>query len=162
MAQPLQSINLVAPAFKGINTEDSPIAQDPSFADVADNAVIDKRGRIAARKGLDTLTNDTTALGDDYVHSIHEFYDAAGNNKLFSLGNDKVLSGVHTLVDETPAGYTIAENDWRTVNFNDGAYFFQRGQEPLIYTNAGGLQTFGDYEGHTTPTTLYCNEVAEA
>ena len=60
MAQPLQSINLVAPAFKGINTEDSPLAQDPSFADVADNAVIDKRGRIAARKGLDTLTDDKT------------------------------------------------------------------------------------------------------
>ena len=162
MAQPLQSINLVAPAFKGINTEDSPIAQDPSFADVADNAVIDKRGRIAARKGLDTLTDDTTELGDDYIHSIHEFYDDAGNNKLFSLGNDKVLSGVHALVDETPAGYTIAENDWRTVNFNDAAYFFQRGQEPLIYTDAGGLQTFDDYTGHTTPTTLYCNEVAAA
>ena len=32
MAQPLQSINLVAPAFKGVNTEDSPIAQDPSYA----------------------------------------------------------------------------------------------------------------------------------
>ena len=47
MAQQLQSINLVAPAFKGINTEDSPLAQDPSFADIADNAVIDKRGRIA-------------------------------------------------------------------------------------------------------------------
>ena len=29
MAQELRSINLVAPAFKGINTEDSPIAQGP-------------------------------------------------------------------------------------------------------------------------------------
>jgi hypothetical protein len=41
MAQPLQSINLVAPAFKGINTEDSPLAQDTSFAEVADNAIIE-------------------------------------------------------------------------------------------------------------------------
>ena len=40
MAQQLNSINLVAPAFKGINTEDSPLAQDPSFAEIADNAVI--------------------------------------------------------------------------------------------------------------------------
>ena len=128
MAQPLQSINLVAPAFKGINTEDSPLAQDPSFADVADNAVIDKRGRIAARKGLDTLTDDKTELGTDYVHSIHEFFDDSGNNVLFSMGNDKILSGVHDFVDETPVGYVIAENDWRTVNFNNAAYFFQRGQ----------------------------------
>ena len=162
MAQPLQSINLVAPAFKGINTEDSPLAQDPSFADVADNAVIDKRGRIAARKGLETLSGSRYELGADYVHSIHEFYDDANNTKIFSFANRKILSGTNTFVNETPLGYTIAANDWRSVNFNDAAYFFQRGQEPLIYTNAGGLQTFGDYEGHTTPTTLYCNEVAAA
>ena len=61
MAQQLQSINLVAPAFKGINTEDSPLAQDPSFAEIADNAVIDKRGRIAARKGYLYVTQ--------YVHA---------------------------------------------------------------------------------------------
>ena len=59
MAQELKSINLVAPGFKGINTEDSPLAQDPSFADIADNAVIDKRGRIAARKGFSLLTQST-------------------------------------------------------------------------------------------------------
>jgi hypothetical protein len=162
MAQPLQSINLVAPAFKGINTEDSPIAQDPSFADVADNAVIDKRGRIAARKGLETLTNNKVELGTDYVHTIHEFFSEAGNTVVFSMGNNKILSGVHNFVNETPSGYTITGNDWRTVNFNNAAYFFQRGHEPLIYTDAGGLQTFGDYEGHTTPTTLYCNEAAAA
>ena len=44
MAQELKSINLVAPAFQGINTEDAPLAQDPSFAETADNAVIDKGG----------------------------------------------------------------------------------------------------------------------
>ena len=162
MAQPLQSINLVAPAFKGINTEDSPLAQDPSFADVADNAVIDKRGRIAARQGLDTLTTNKTELGTDYVHSIHEFFDDSGNEKVFSFGNDKILSGTTTLVDETPASYSIAENDWRSVNFNNAAYFFQRGQEPLIYTHAGGVQTFASYTGSTTPTYLWCNEALAA
>ena len=63
MSQPLQSINLVAPAFKGVNTEDSPIAQDTSFADIADNAVIDKRGRLASRKGNNVITTNKTALG---------------------------------------------------------------------------------------------------
>ena len=60
MAQQLTSINLVAPAFKGINTEDSPIAQDQTFAEIADNAVIDQRGRLAARKGLDVKTTNQT------------------------------------------------------------------------------------------------------
>jgi len=142
MAQPLQSINLVAPAFKGINTEDSPLAQDPSFAEVADNAVIDKRGRIAARKGNNVVTTDKTELGADRIHKIHYFYDNANNTKLFSVGNNKILSGTTTLVDETPAAYTISGNNWKMVNFNDAAYFFQRGQEPLIYTDAGGLETW--------------------
>ena len=162
MAQPLQSINLVAPAFKGVNTEDSPIAQDPSYADVADNAVIDKRGRIAARKGLETLTSSKYWLGTDYVHSIHEFFDESGNEKIFSFGNNRILSGVHTLVDETPSSYTVSANDWRAVNFNNAAYFFQRNQEPLIYTHAGGVQTFSAYTGSSTPTYLWCNEALAA
>ncbi len=72
MAQQLNSINLVAPAFKGINTEDSPLAQDPSFAEVADNAVIDQRGRIAARKGLSVTTTNKTQLGSASIRGIKE------------------------------------------------------------------------------------------
>ena len=132
MSQPLQSINLVAPAFKGVNTEDSPLAQDPSFAEIADNAIIDKRGRLGARKGINVLTTDATELGSDRIHNIHYFYDSAGNNKLFSTGNNKILSGIGTLADETPAAYSITDNNWKIVNFNDGAYFFQRGYEPLV------------------------------
>ena len=162
MAQPLESINLVAPAFMGINTEDSPLAQDPSFAEVADNAVIDKRGRIAARQGNDVITTDSTLLDGDYVHQIHYFFDDEGNTEVFTVGNLKIFSGTETLVDITPAGYPVGANNWKMVNFNDACYFFQKGQEPLIYTNAGGLQTFSDYTGETTPFPLYCNEALAA
>ena len=162
MAQQLQSINLVAPAFKGINTEDSPLAQDPSFAEVADNAVIDKRGRIAARKGIDVVTTDKTELGSDYVHKLHYFYDDAGNTKLFSVGNNKILSGTTTLVDETPAAYAITANNWKMVNFNDKAYFFQRGQEPLVYDDSTGLRTLGTATGIATDARFYCHEALAA
>lgn len=162
MAQPLQSINLVAPAFKGVNTEDSPIAQDPSFAEIADNAVIDKRGRIASRKGLNLLTTNATELGSDYIHVLHHFYDEAGNEEVFSAGNGKIMSGTTTLTDITPAGYVIIDNDWKIVNFNNAAYFFNENQEPLIYTNAGGLQKFSDFTGSSTPVSLWCNEVLPA
>jgi len=162
MAQQLQSINLVAPAFKGINTEDSPLAQDPSFAEVADNAVIDKRGRIAARKGIDVVTTDKTELGSDYVHKLHYFYDDAGNTKLFSVGNNKILSGTTTLVDETPAAYAITANNWKMVNFNDKAYFFQRGQEPLVYDDSTGLRTLGTATGTGTDSRFYCHEALAA
>ena len=162
MAQPLQSINLVAPAFKGVNTEDSPIAQDPSYADVADNAVIDKRGRIAARKGIDVITTDKTELGSDYVHKIHYFYDDAGNEVVFSAGNNKIMTGTTTLTDVTPAAYTITANNWKIVNFNDKAYFFQRGYDPLVYDNATGLRTFTVANGGATAATLKCHEALAA
>ena len=158
MAQPLQSINLVAPGFKGVNTEDSPIAQDPSFADVADNAVIDKRGRIAARKGINVITTTKTALGTDYLHRIHQFYDDAGNEEILSAGNNKILKGTTTLTDITPASYTISADNWKIVNFNDKAYFFQRGYDPLVYDNANGLRTFTVVNGSATDATLKCNE----
>jgi len=164
MAQQLSSINLVAPAFKGINTEDSPLAQDPSFAEVADNAVIDQRGRIAARKGLSVTTTNKTQLGTASLRAIKEFRDSGGNTKIFSVGNNKILSGTTTLADETPGSYTITADNWKMVNFNDNIYFFQRGYEPLVYNNAGGsvvrLSTVSGAAG--VSSTMYGNEVLAA
>lgn len=164
MAQELKSINLVAPGFKGINTEDSPLSQDPSFAEVADNAVIDKRGRIAARKGYNVTTTNKTELGSDNLSAIKEFRDDAGNTKIFSVGNNKILSGTTTLADETPGSYTITADDWKMVNFNDKIYFFQRAYEPLVYDNAGGsvikLSTVSGAAG--VASTMYGNEVLAA
>jgi len=164
MAQQLQSINLVAPAFKGINTEDSPLAQDPSFAEIADNAVIDKRGRIAARKGHSVITTTKTVLGIDSIRAIKEFRDDGGNTKIFSIGNNKIISGTTTLVDETPASYTITADNWKMVNFNDKIYFFQRGYQPLVYDNAGGsVVTLSSVSGAAGVTsTMYGNEVLAA
>ena len=162
MAQPLQSIDLVAPAFRGINTEDSPLAQDTSFAEIADNAIIDRQGRLASRKGNNVLTTNKTALGTDHIHNIHEFYDSAGNETIFSTGNNKILSGTTTLTDVTPGSYTITANDWKIVNFNDKAYFFQRGYDPLVHDNSNGLRTFTVANGGATNATFKANEVVAA
>ena len=164
MAQQLQSINLVAPAFKGVNTEDSPLAQDPSFAEIADNAVIDKRGRIAARKGHTVVTTNKTVLGTDSLRSIKEYKDNAGNTKIFSVGNNKIISGTTTLADETPGSYTISANDWKIVNFNDHMFFFQRGYEPLIYSNHVGSVEKLSLHPHATGVTsaIYGHEVLAA
>ena len=164
MAQELQSINLVAPAFKGVNTEDSPLAQDPSFAEIADNAVIDKRGRIAARKGHTVVTTNKTVLGTDSLYSIKEYRDDAGNTKIFSVGNNKIISGTTTLADETPGSYTINANDWKIVNFNDHLFFFQRGYEPLVYSNHVGSVEKMSVHPHASgvASTMYGHEVLAA
>ena len=145
MAQQLQNITIAAPAFKGLNTQDSPIGGDATFAATADNCVIDRYGRIGARKGFNVLTTDATELGSGELKSMGYFEDDAGNNVVFSAGNNKIMSGTTTLVDETPAAYTITSDNWKMVNFNDKMYFFQLGYEPLVYDNANGLQAMTDH-----------------
>jgi hypothetical protein len=171
MAQELRTINLNAPAFKGINTEDSPLAQDTAFADIADNAVIDKRGRIAARKGYDVFTADNTALGGNTITAIGEFKDDSGERKIFLAGNNKIWSAdpdevptLSTLTDETPAGYSITDNNWKMVNFNDRMYLFQKGYEPLVYEagTVNDLLPISQTTGAAGTLKAYGNEVLAA
>ena len=62
MAQQLQNLTIGAPGFKGVNTQDSPVNDDFAFASVAENCIIDKFGRIGARKGIKTLKASLTPL----------------------------------------------------------------------------------------------------
>jgi hypothetical protein len=146
MAQQLQSITITAPGFAGINTQDAPLSQEPTFAAVADNCVIDKEGRIAARKGYSVLNGNDLLGSSDGVESMGEFVAADGNITFFSAGNNKLFSGTATMADETPAGYTITDNNWKMVNFNDHMYFFQRGYEPLVYKDSvGAIEAMSDH-----------------
>ena len=162
MSQEIQTINIVAPGFKGLNTEDSVLSMEPSFATIADNCVIDKYGRLAARKGYELLTTNATQLGSSYIQSLHQFRDSGGNSVIFSTGNNKILSGTTTLVDATPASYTITADNWKIVNFNDHCYFFQRGYEPLVYSNALGAVTKMSSHPSYSATVPYANEVLAA
>jgi hypothetical protein len=152
MAQQLQSITITAPGFAGINTQDAPLAQDASFSAVADNCVIDKEGRIAARKGYEILNGNDLLGSSDGVESMGEFVAEDGDITFFSAGNNKIFSGTTTMVDETPAAYTITENNWKMVNFNDHMYFFQRGHEPLIYADHVGSVEAMSSHAHATGT----------
>jgi hypothetical protein len=146
MAQQLQSITITAPGFAGINTQDAPLAQDASFSAVADNCVIDKEGRVAARKGYEILNGNDLLGSSDGIESMGEFVAQDGDITFFSAGNNKIFSGTTTMVDETPAAYTITESNWKMVNFNDHMYFFQRGHEPLVYADhTGALVAMSDH-----------------
>jgi hypothetical protein len=165
MAQERQNIYIAAPGFKGLNTQDSPVTQDASFASIAENMVVDKYGRIGARQGLDKLTSSATPLGSSIgIETIFEYVDQSGDIVVFSTGNSKVFTGTTTLTDVTPGSYTVSANNWKIINFNNHAYFFQRGQEPLIYTDESGsgvLEKFSDHS-HATGTPPQANEALAA
>lgn len=161
MAQQLQTVVINAPAFGGINTQDSPVGLDPSYAAIATNCVIDKLGRVAARKGSVLLSTDTNTAGASSVgtntvkiQTIFESLDKSGDKIVFSAGNNKIFRGTSPLTDITPSGYTINANNWKVVNFNDHVYFYQRGHEPLVYTDSGsqGLVKLSAVTGFDAPT----------
>tara|TARA_Y100000004_G_scaffold102062_1_gene114486 strand:- start:2550 stop:4079 length:1530 start_codon:yes stop_codon:yes gene_type:complete len=148
MAQARQNIYIGAPGFKGLNTQDSLVNADPAFASVAENAIIDKYGRIGARKGIDLVTNSATPLGSSNgIESIGEFIALDGAKKIYSAGNNKIFSGTATLTDETPGSYTVSANNWKMVNFNDHMYFFQQSHEPLVYQDGGTLEKMSVHAG---------------
>ena len=166
MAQQLQNITVAAPGFAGLNTQDSPIGVDPSFAAIADNCVIDKLGRIGARKGwVEVSTNGSSVLGTSRgIETVYEFIDNSGDKVVVSAGNNKLFTGTTTLTDATPTGYTPTANNWKAVTLNDHVYLFQRDHEYVLGTDHGGSFVLEEHSAHShaTGTPPEANEVLAA
>ena len=153
MAQNREHIYIAAPGFKGLNTQDSPVAQDATFAAIAENMVIDKYGRIGARQGLNKLTTSATPLGSSIgIESIFEYVKRDGTKIVFSAGNNKIFTGTTTLTEVTlPGGYSITANNWKIVSFNNDIYFFQRGHAALVSVAGSTTLVAVTDGGHAAP-----------
>ena len=138
MAQQLQNITVQAPGFAGINSQDSPLALDQSFASIASNCVIDQYGRVGARKGYATITTNSTPVDNSRgIEKVHEYVKRDGTKVVFSAGNNQIFTGTTTLTPVTlPTDYTITANDWKIVTFNDDVFFFQRNHAALHYDSS--------------------------
>lgn len=161
MAQQLQNITLAAPGFGGINTQDSPLTQSQAFAAIADNAVIDKQGRIAARKGYSMVsTNGATVLGSSAgIDHVSEFVQQNGTKVVFTAGNNKIFTGTTTLTDVTPGSYTVTGNYWSACTLADKHFLFQRGHLPLVYdASTSALTTIASHgsASGTPPSAHVC------
>ena len=134
MSQELKPLTVAAPAFFGLNTEESPVGMSPNFASVADNCVIDSRGRIGARKGHSTVSSNGAAVLESSrgIEGLFEFTSFGGATVVFSTGNNKIFHGTSTLAAcALPDDYTITANNWKITSFNNDVYFFQSGHAPL-------------------------------
>lgn len=146
----LQSLSVVAPGFYGLNTQESGVTLSQNWAQVADNVVIDKYGRLGARKGWVMTTTDGSAeLNGNPINYMIEYISPSNVSTIISAGNNKIFSGGYngSLTNITPSGYTIAENDWQGAFLYDHVILTQEGHEPLIYTQSASpvCQTITDY-----------------
>lgn len=150
MTSPLQTASIVAPGFYGLNTQESSVALSSGYALKAQNCVIDKYGRIGARRGWTPVnTTVNTDLGSaNPVEFIFELVDD-GSNQVLSAGNNKLFVGTTTMTTKTvrnadnsgDATYTITGNNWQgtalaygdITDFIPHAYLAQAGHPLLVY-----------------------------
>jgi hypothetical protein len=145
--KPLQAVSLTAPGYFGLNNQDSPVTLNPSFATQAYNAVIDRYGRIGARKGW-TYRTSTGGTASD-IRSMMEFDNNDGTYTIISAGNNKLFTGETTMTEKAvrnPANtadltYTITASNWQMLQaqFQSGltlsphGFLIQKSHPPLVY-----------------------------
>lgn len=160
MAKPLQSASIAAPGFFGLNTQESSVTLQDGYALVADNCIIDKYGRLGARKGWRYLTSGSTDV--DLV-GMHRFVDITGSETIISWSDTAFYTGVGTLTTITPTtDNTITTGNWQCATLNDKAYFFQRGYKPMVYDPVGGTITDVEDEADYSGTAPNGNTVLSA
>lgn len=147
MAAKLLTNTVAAPGFMGLNTQESSISLESGFATIADNCVIDKFGRIGARKGWEPKHTTLGALGSAEVRSIGQLITedgttytvAAGNNKLFKLVGSTLSELTYGGGGVTPS---ITASDWQMCSLNNILYLYQSGHDPLIFDPAVSAVTY--------------------
>jgi len=141
MSQQIQTYSITAPGFYGLNTQDSSLDLASGFALVANNCVIDKYGRIGARKGWTPKHTALAALGTADVKLITQLLTEAGVTYTIAAGNNKLFKLVGSTLSEVTYGGggvapTITDSNWQAVSLNGCLYLFQSGHDPLVFDPA--------------------------
>lgn len=147
MVAKLLTTTVSAPGFMGLNTQDSSVTLEAGYATVANNCVIDKFGRIGARKGwlpahgsnVDLSTNNIKAIGELIDNSGNSYIIAAGNNKLFKLVGTTLSTLAYGGGGSAP---TITDSNWQMAPLNGVLYLYQTGHDPLVFDPTVSATTF--------------------
>lgn len=147
MAEQLVAASIGAPGFMGVNTQDSSVALEAGFATKALNCIIDKFGRIGARKGWEAINTANTDLDDSNIEAIGELIGLDGTSYTICAGGGFIfkLSG-STLTTLTYGGGgsspTISANNWQMAPLNGVLYLYQSGHDPLVFDPAVSTTTY--------------------
>ena len=171
MAEQLVTGVIQAPGFSGLNVQDSSVQLTSGYALEAFNCVIDKYGRIGARKGWSPVNSSALSPAGN-VRSIFELVKSDGN-VVFSCANNKIYTGTTsltavvngTVTDAAGTGtqaVSITDDNWQIAGmpYNHGgntsahAIFAQKDNPLLVYHKLGnsshnhtgsyGFQRLGD------------------
>jgi hypothetical protein len=160
MTAPLVSASIAAPGFFGLNTQESSITLESGYALVADNTIIDKYGRLGARKGWRYVTSGSTGIN---LEGAHRFVGIDGVERILSWSNTSFYLGTGTLTEITPTtDNTLTTGNWQAATLNDQCFFFQRGYKPMVFDPIAGTITDVEDEATYSGTVPQANTVLSA
>jgi len=141
MAEQLLTSSIAAPGFMGVNTQDSSVQLESGFATIAQNCIIDKFGRIGARKGwlpkhtlnTDTGTASIQSIGELIANDGTSYILVAANNKLFKLNGSTLTTLTYGGGGVAP---TITNSNWQMAALNGKMYLYQSDHDPLVFDPA--------------------------
>ena len=163
MAGQLKTLSIAAPGFMGLNTQESGVTLEGGYATIANNCIIDKYGRLGARKGWSKITTNNGSLSDtDPIESIFEFKEVTGTIQYLSAGGLKLYSGTTTLTEKSVYGAdsggpvplatqpTFTGNRWQWAALPEGsgsaaesyAFASQIGNTLMVYREGGHTGPF--------------------
>lgn len=147
MSEQLLTTTIQAPGFMGLNLQDSSVSLENGYATVATNCVIDRFGRIGARKGWTPAHSLLAALTGFNVKAIGELIDNSGNSYIVAAGHSKLFKLVGTTLSELTYGGggtapTITEDNWQMAPLNGCLYIYQAGHDPLVFDPATSSTTY--------------------
>ena len=132
----LEVVSVLAPGFRGLNTQDSPVTMSSEFSLESYNAIADNSGRVSPRKGWTAVYEGLNPdISTNTVKMLHEFIKTDGSTELVGAAGTCIFSlDIDTQVATTLyTDGTWTNSNWKAVNFNGKCYFFQRGHDPLVY-----------------------------
>lgn len=153
-----QNVTISAPGAQGLNSEDSPLEQNPGFCAEATNAVVDRLGRLGSRDAFSSfapapsLTYTVHGSAVSAVTALHRIGngDIGGVNTTLVTASviQKDASGIQVQADYficSLSGATLTEltlpsvsvpaalADAKIVSFNDRLYVFSEGNEAMEF-----------------------------
>ena len=165
MAGTLKTTSISAPGFMGLNTQDSSVTLESGYASIATNCIIDKYGRLGARKGWDAVTNSTNAVVTGSISTTTLTVSAVTSGALSvgvvlsgtgvtsgtiitALGTGTGGVGTYTVsVSQTVSSRTItASNALGSENPIESIFEFKDVAGNITYLSSGNLKIYSGNE----------------
>ena len=144
----IQAVDLVAPGSRGLNTENANSLLSPGWATTAINAVINRNGRIGARKGWASQTT-TNISGNDQIDVLFEYLQEDGTSIIITAADNAIYQGIDDYTvgaNDITSSTTPTADHWQFVNFNGKVLGFQRSHTPIEWSGTGDF-TDASYTG---------------